>query len=473
MEKSVDQNSGIRPDFRPIFRPERSEGDHLGRRSTGTLDLHGAHYRLRVQVPRHLRKFFNGQHSLTEVLPTDSKIQAYRMKSTIVGVMLDQIRHAQRLHANGERSAPIDKQIHWAEWISKLDNASKNGEEPPALPFPIWLRIPVPRDSREMRDVFWMLHLKRSDQSMERFDAFKSTAEGKATPIESILPTYISESARKPRQEADCERAIRKMVAFMTENDKPTTIEHLTRRMVGDWISERARSGQHWKTINKDLSFCSGLFKFAIRRGLVADNPCSFQSLPKIKNRTKRAYTKQELRVLLFGGGNNWLIEAIMVLALSGMRADELAKLRVGNCQKRVFQLLDTKRGNRNIPIHSKLVKLIERRCLNKTPEEFLFHEFPTPRNPKIERSQFLSKHFAKYRRKLGLDEHNGGRQSAIDLHSLRRYFITQADIAGHRKEDIERVVGHQPQSLSLGLYADPLSINQMRPVVESVKLPK
>lgn len=208
-----------------------------------------------------------------------------------------------------------------------------------------------------------------------------------------------------------------------------------------------------------------------MRRGLIDLNPFSLQSLPKNRKKTKRAYTKQEVQMLLRGGGEAWLIESILILALSGMRADELANLRVRNCGKDIFQLLDTKRGDRNVPIHSRLKALVERRCKNKTSEEFLFHEYPNPKNPKIERSQFLSKNFSRYRRKLGLDEHNGGRQSTIDLHSLRRYFITQADAAGHRKEDIERAVGHHPQSLSLGLYADPLSIRQMRKVIESVNV--
>jgi integrase len=283
----------------------------------------------------------------------------------------------------------------------------------------------------------------------------------------------MSESGRKPRQNADCERAIRKLVGFMVENDHPTTLEHLTRRMVGDWVSERVRLGHYWKTINKDLSFCSGLFKYAIRRGIVDHNPTSLQSLPKLKIRTKRAYTKAEVRLLLDGGAPKWLREAIMVLALSGLRGGELSNLKVENCRQGLFQVLDAKGGrDRTVPIHSALAHIIKERCTNSSPGDWLFSEIPTPKNPKIERSQYLTKCFLRYRRSLLLDERKNGRQSAIDMHSLRRYFTTQADAAGHRKEDIERILGHRPQSLSLSLYADPLSIRHMRRVVESVKLP-
>jgi hypothetical protein len=81
--------------------------------------------------PQRLRGFFDGQHSLVQVLPTDSKVQANRMKAAIVEMMLEQIQLAERRHVNDERSAPIDKQILWADWISGVKKAQKNGEELP------------------------------------------------------------------------------------------------------------------------------------------------------------------------------------------------------------------------------------------------------------------------------------------------------------------------------------------------------
>jgi hypothetical protein len=208
----------------------------MGRHSEGCLDLHGAHYRLRVQVPRHLRGFFNGQHSLVQLLPTDSKVEANRMKAGVVELMLEQIRLAERRHVDDERSAPIDKQMLWAEWVSAVKRAQKNGGELPGPKFPVWLRIPWPGNSREMHSVFWMLHRKGADENIPRFEAFRATVEGQATPLETLLPIYMKESARRPTQEADSERAVRKFIKFMVGHDKPITIEHLTRRMVGEWV---------------------------------------------------------------------------------------------------------------------------------------------------------------------------------------------------------------------------------------------
>jgi hypothetical protein len=45
-----------------------------------------------------LRGFFDGQHSLVQLLPTDSKVEANRMKAGVVELMLEQIQLAARQH---------------------------------------------------------------------------------------------------------------------------------------------------------------------------------------------------------------------------------------------------------------------------------------------------------------------------------------------------------------------------------------
>ena len=148
----------------------------MGRHSTGCLDLHGAHYRLRVQGPRHLRGSFNGQHSLVQVLPTDSKVEANRMKNAVLELMLEQIQLAERRQMNEERTAPQStSKCFGPEWISTVKRAQKGGGELPGPKFPMWLRIPRARNSHEMHTVFWMLHRNEADENMPRFEAFKAS----------------------------------------------------------------------------------------------------------------------------------------------------------------------------------------------------------------------------------------------------------------------------------------------------------
>ena len=77
------------------------------------------------------------------------------------------------------------------------------------------------------------------------------------------------------------------------------------------------------------------------------------------------------------------------------------------------------------------------------------------------------------YRRRLGIHEVlASNRQSRVDFHSLRRWFITKADEAGCRNEDVQRVGGHKARGESFGRYSDGSTKEQFRTVVESVRLP-
>ena len=80
----------------------------------------------------------------------------------------------------------------------------------------------------------------------------------------------------------------------------------------------------------------SSAWKFAERRALVEFNPWQGQSLPKAKaaaeGTQKRPYTNDELAKLLASGdASPMLKDAMMLLALSGMRTEELARLKVGD----------------------------------------------------------------------------------------------------------------------------------------------
>jgi integrase len=125
------------------------------------------------------------------------------------------------------------------------------------------------------------------------------------------------------------------------------------------------------------------------------------------------------------------------------------------------------------VPIHRDLVNTVQARCAGKADEEFLIHEGKAGTGWGEERSMSFTKRFQTYRISCGVDELlDGHRRSRVNFHSWRRWFITQADRAGHRREDIERTVGHKVQGMSLGLYSGGASIEQLEVVVESVKLP-
>ena len=84
-----------------------------------------------------------------------------------------------------------------------------------------------------------------------------------------------------------------------------------------------------------------------------------------------------------------------------------------------------------------------------------------------------LVKAFVTYRRALGVDETlKGMRQSRVDFHSFRRWFVTKAEGAGVMGSIISAVVGHERQGMTLGVYSGGPSLEQLKTCVEAVRLP-
>ena len=130
------------------------------------------------------------------------------------------------------------------------------------------------------------------------------------------------------------------------------------------------------------------------------------------------------------------LWDAIIVLALSGMRVEELARLKVGELRdlKRKLPYIGlqgtkTQAALRDVPIHPNALPIILRRAEGKSPDAYLFDELPTPSvDSAMERGQPITKAFGRLRQRLGIDERvEGQRQANVDLHSLRRWFIAKA----------------------------------------------
>lgn len=173
------------------------------------------------------------------------------------------------------------------------------------------------------------------------------------------------------------------------------------------------------------------------------------QSQAKISGRNgseqkKRPFTNAELALLLAGGADLEMADAIRVAALSGMRLEELFQLKVADCVDGEFNIRKSKSaaGVRRVPIHTGLADIVARRTAGKAATAFLFHEPADGNGP---RSGALSQRFVRYRRGLGVHEREDGRRhSRVDFHSARRWFVTQCRQAGIDRATVAAVVGHE-----------------------------
>ena len=84
-------------------------------------------------------------------------------------------------------------------------------------------------------------------------------------------------------------------------------IDRLTARQIQGFINSLAKDGVHEKTgkplarksIIHYLSFISGVFTYAVRVGLVSENPCSKVVIPRVEVKEKEIYSQEEMQQLL------------------------------------------------------------------------------------------------------------------------------------------------------------------------------
>jgi integrase len=161
--------------------------------------------------------------------------------------------------------------------------------------------------------------------------------------------------------------------------------------------------------------------------------------------------------------------------ALTGMRLTEIGGLRVKGIAQGLFHVEEskTRSGVRVVPVHPDLSALVERRTKGKSDTDFLIEELSSPPSHGGLRGKKVGEAFTAYRRTLRLDQRQTGRkQSDVDFHSFRRWFVTKAEQAGYTEVQVARVVGHKPPGFTFSTYSGGLADAQAAELVRSVRLP-
>ena len=315
-------------------------------------------------------------------------------------------------------------------------------------------------------------------------DTFRAVAFGDVTPLLHHVDSWLAEGgARGPvrdRTKGQYRTDVNRLDAWAKRAGVPATVEAFTRKVAGRYVSEELVSrGVDPKTANRQISAASTYWRWLMKRAGIEANPWEGQRLGKVGRKdpgekAKRPFTASEVLTLLMGDADAELADAMRVAALSGMRIEEVYRLTVARCADGWFDIRDAKTpaGWRRVPIHSALESIVAQRVKGKGGDDFLFHE-PGPARPGRERSMATSKRFGTYRRGLKVHERKEGRrQSAVDFHSWRRWFITAARNAGFDQPTVAAVVGHEAGNITDDVYSGGPSEDVRRRLVEAVKLP-
>ena len=316
-------------------------------------------------------------------------------------------------------------------------------------------------------------------------NAFAEISLGRATPLQHHVKAWLDEGGKKgpykARTRSQYKADVERFGGWLESENLPATLEAVTPAIAGRFVTEElVGKGIDRATGNRRISASSAYWRWLVKRKVAEINPWSGQSLTRSSQsgaagKPKRAFTADEVVLLLAGPADMEMADAMRVAALTGARVEELYKLQVNDCRDGWFdiQKAKTPAGVRRIPIHPDLEAIVARRIDGKAKGDFLFHE-PTVTDKDRERSSALSKRFGHYRQSVGVHEREDGRRhSRIDFHSWRRWFVTQARRAGIDRAVVAAVIGHIAGNVTDDIYADGPDAALLRKCVEAVRLPQ
>ena len=439
-----------------------------------------------MKVPKRLRPTL-GKSKLVEPLHTSSLATANKLRWPVLAKFKKLIEDTERGRINGAGSS-ADLLVRDAlDWRRDTEEAQRNPE----------LYADYSPEGELIADSEMVMSSLLGDRAEEisaiegsqRASLFYGIASGTATPIMLLVDTWLSEKPLKPRQKMDYKRAVAKFDDYLLNRKGEAAVERVTRRLAGEYVSHKMAEGVHPKTLNKDVSALSTYWRWLEAKGYLDGNVWRGQGVSKKtlpKSQGKRPFHDDEVTTLLSADAPSYLRDAIRFAALSGMRVEEIARLKVGDCVDGFFEVHEakTKAGERRVPIHSCLEDCVASRVKGKSRKQYLFDELPTPKaGSASERSQKISKRFTDLRRRLDVDDRvEGSRQARADFHSFRRWFVKKASEAllagatGFNEWTVAQVVGHEggalPLQMTMVRYRGEDSAEALRACVEAVKLP-
>lgn len=475
--------------------------------ATRHLELHGRQWRAVVYVPRKLRPILR-KAALRKGLGTDSLKVAQVRRWAAVADLRKIISEAEAKAASGPTADPLSNEaLEWRETLNILDGIARATD--------LSADLEHAHEARQHVTEAVLPRVER-DHGPAKAQEFAGIVEGTRTPLASHHDAFLREHRHLAKRTlGDHRRALKRLTEFATSSGFACTVEAFSeRRTAGFFASHLAEAGTDPVTANKLLSMLAGYWRWMIRKGLAPgadpkrDNPWLGQALPIRKlhrvggdeldgdgnSGGKRPFTDEEVARLIYTSTPETALEPLLadlmkMAALTGMRIGEITELRVRDAEPSTgtFRITraKTRAGRRTVPIHPDLLPIVDRLREGRPPEARLL----APREATVLRTRGarpnrqseaeaympLSKRFGRHRERLGVHEKpEGQRQSNIDFHSFRRWFITKAEQAGVPPNIISTVVGHAEgrKGMTLGVYSGGPSLDQLRTCVEAVELP-
>lgn len=295
--------------------------------------------------------------------------------------------------------------------------------------------------------------------------------------LSTAIESHLSELAPTVRhQTVDTKRRrLESLLSYLG----PVEIGEITRKQLGHYVSQVILPvDRSFLTKRQWGAAIASFFAWSITRGLIEVNPALglAGSIKDTKRGTRekldskrRAWNPAELLALIARAETEEGIESslyamVSIAAYSGMRAEEIATMRLEDMENGCFVVEEGKTDSsiRSIPIHPSIVELVARLAGGRV-SGYLIQGMKRS-GPDDKRAHITNQRFSKRIRIWGFSD------KRLCFHSIRKSFATALEESGCPENVAKQLLGHAKSSLSYGLYSSGVSVEVLRSAVEKVK---
>jgi integrase len=447
------------------------------------MDLRGRTWWFKRAIPAAVRDQFGGRTAYVKSLETGDLALAMARRDELERQTTTEFRDAAsgRLLASRDQTDALAR--HWAE------ERRHHAADPIEWSYRVTGKRPQREEDALSPDEMIEAELEQliATQGEQAGTRFVDVLHNRVS-VEDPLEQHLKEADLTPKSKAERRQAVGEFAKWARGRSRDQ-LQSVDRRLAAEFFEAHVRE-RHPKTAGKRRSNLKQYWDWLIERGHYkgANHWEALKLVTPKRHRTgdpsgpkkERAFSTSEMRTLLFSEppsgmrGLETLHDAMRVAALSGMRIEEICRLRVQDCEGGTFRVVSgkTRSAIREVPVHPDLQSIVDHRMKHKDASDRLFSDV-RGRGEKL--SDPLSKQFGRYSRKLKVAVVvEGQRRSLVNFHSFRRWFVTMAEQAGQPPHTISALVGHAEgrPGMTLGVYSAGPSGKQLRACVEAVKLP-
>lgn len=298
--------------------------------------------------------------------------------------------------------------------------------------------------------------------------AFYEVALGRATPTLLYLDKFLEQWEVEQKTKDMATTAIKRVAATFT------TLEMISLPLIYQMI-DADTNGKSTK--EKNYGFVRRYFKYLKRmQAMPQDKPNPFEDLdfkqPKkngITSNKRIAFKAAEVKKLMKAAddkGDVQLAQLIQMAAFTGARIEELCSLKVSDVIKvdgvNCLNIRDakTEAGNREVPIHPSLIKLIKQ-LIKETGDGYLLSGLTF--NKYMQRSNAIGKRFGHMKTAKGFGKGHV-------FHCFRNTVATQLENAGIPEGTAADIVGHEKKTMTYGLYSGGTSAKIKLEAIKKIK---